>query len=403
MTHTRKHLPALDMIHRIPIVWGVTRSFPFFRIGPATYGLERHHSADDLQSTIRKPGFLSAIPEKKLGGAGAEWRAVWKMVEDSSSMLWFASDSSIVKLDPRTNAATRIVFSHDVKKVSTLALDNAGDIWLGCNNGLYRFDPSAETLTFFSVGVRIEVDGVFLDSEGVLWVGTMDQGVYRFDLQTEQLTDHFKNRTINRGSLSSNAINRFYEDREGNLWIGTKNGIDQFNPQQTRFSHYRDDPDIPETLSHGNIQALDGDTNGNVWIGNGHTLDRFETKSGKFSHHSPPSNRGTRLRVDAVHCDRQGDVWFGLRDTLYQFEPLTKKYTEYRLLDKHPETGPPIGIDAVYKDRKDVIWLAVSHRGLYRVDRKNGLLNNFWINPGPTGPKTDATIKSLHEDAKKNL
>nr|HAD52953.1 hypothetical protein [Algoriphagus sp.] len=56
------------------------------------------------------------------------------------------------------------------------------------------------------------------DREGILWIGTFDGGLSRFDGET------FINFTTNQG-LIDNGVNRIKEDQDGNLWIGTTSGF----------------------------------------------------------------------------------------------------------------------------------------------------------------------------------
>ena len=61
-------------------------------------------------------------------------------------------------------------------------------------------------------GSALQVSALLLDRENALWVGTTDQGIYR-------VYDGGVDRVRSADGLSSNSVNSFYEDREGNLWV----------------------------------------------------------------------------------------------------------------------------------------------------------------------------------------
>lgn len=55
------------------------------------------------------------------------------------------------------------------------------------------------------------------DRQGMLWIGTEERGVVRFD------GDRFEAFTT-RDGLSGDRVRSLLEDREGNLWLGTDGG-----------------------------------------------------------------------------------------------------------------------------------------------------------------------------------
>ena len=59
------------------------------------------------------------------------------------------------------------------------------------------------------------------DSNGALWIGTLDQGLLH--------VHHGKTTEFSQiDGLSSDFVLAFFEDREGNIWVGTTNGLDRF-------------------------------------------------------------------------------------------------------------------------------------------------------------------------------
>jgi ligand-binding sensor domain-containing protein len=60
-----------------------------------------------------------------------------------------------------------------------------------------------------------------MDQHNTLWIGTEGNGIYRAH---DGKVDHF--RSVD--GLSSDTIEAFLEDREGNLWVITADGVDCF-------------------------------------------------------------------------------------------------------------------------------------------------------------------------------
>ena len=70
------------------------------------------------------------------------------------------------------------------------------------------------------------------DQAGTLWLGTTD-GLYRYNRENETFTHY----TENQG-LPSGVVQCILDDRSGRLWLGTKKGISRFDPQTERFRNY---------------------------------------------------------------------------------------------------------------------------------------------------------------------
>jgi ligand-binding sensor domain-containing protein len=65
---------------------------------------------------------------------------------------------------------------------------------------------------------------------GLIWAGTTGHGLNRFDPDTERFT-HYRHDPANPRSLSNDTVVCICEDRTGTLWIGTTKGLDRFDRQ----------------------------------------------------------------------------------------------------------------------------------------------------------------------------
>ncbi|MDC7280062.1 ATP-binding protein [Butyrivibrio fibrisolvens] len=101
--------------------------------------------------------------------------------------------------------------------------DNEGYMWLCGYSGVIKFDGSSFVKQDTSEGMtngRV----IFQDSKGKIWVGTNDNGVVVID---DGVRTHF---TFEEG-LPSSSIRTFAEDDEGNVFIGTTQGIAYVTPE----------------------------------------------------------------------------------------------------------------------------------------------------------------------------
>jgi hypothetical protein len=103
-------------------------------------------------------------------------------------------------------------------------------------------------------GSALQVSALLLDRENALWVGTTDQGIYR-------VYDGGVDRFRSPDGLSSNSVNSFYEDREGNLWVAGSGGIDCF--RDTRVVSFS----TREGLSANQVGAVLASRGGTIRVG----------------------------------------------------------------------------------------------------------------------------------------
>jgi len=108
------------------------------------------------------------------------------------------------------------------------------------------------------------------DREGNLWFGS-NNGLYCMKGNPDDaITNliHYAYDPEYKNSLSINSIKSLYVDRSDNLWIGTENGgLNLFDRANNRFWHYEKDDYDPKSLNNESIQTIYQDRIGNLWIG----------------------------------------------------------------------------------------------------------------------------------------
>jgi ligand-binding sensor domain-containing protein len=82
------------------------------------------------------------------------------------------------------------------------------------------------------------VFSIVQDNYGFVWLGT-DDGLYRYDGYTLKA---YRQDPNNPQSLSDNTVTTLYKDRAGALWIGTAyGGLNKLDITQNTFTHYQHD------------------------------------------------------------------------------------------------------------------------------------------------------------------
>src|SRR5665647_3355968 len=80
----------------------------------------------------------------------------------------------------------------------------------------------------------IKATTIIQDSNGYLWIGTQE-GLFRFDGQTVYTYLHEDN---DQNSLPSSKIIKLFTDSRKNLWITTQGGLCRYDPEYDHFTSF---------------------------------------------------------------------------------------------------------------------------------------------------------------------
>jgi ligand-binding sensor domain-containing protein len=184
-------------------------------------------------------------------------------------------------------------------------------------------------------GSALEVTALLVDRDSSLWIGTLNRGIYR--IQANKV-DHFRS----SDGLSGDAVSGLFQDHEGNVWIVTSRGIDNFHDLRVASFSTR------QGLSADQVDSVLASRDGTVWIGN-YGLDIL--RSGKITSIQPRNGLPGREMTSLLE-DRAGRLWVGTDEELSIYE--RGKFTKILTRD-----GSPLGtVRAMTEDVDGSIWAA---------------------------------------------
>ena len=269
----------------------------------------------------RKTGQFSTYPiggtRERVSNAG-----VLSIVEDVSGKLWLATwGEGLHRFDPRTEQWK--VYRHSQNDLSSLSrdsvfalfIDHRGALWVGTEDGLDAFDPKTDRFEHYRVdtlGSNRE-RAIVEDSEGALWLGTLYNGLHRFNPATGQFTVYRHSEAA--GSLSNDAVNAVCVDHSGAVWAGTVNGLNRFDPATQTFSTYYES----DGLAGNNVNGVVEDRRGDLWVTTSDGLSRFNRRSNAFQSFFSPD--GVPGDLTFAWKSRSGEIFLGSYAGLTTFFP----------------------------------------------------------------------------------
>ncbi|MBE0571757.1 MAG: response regulator [Ignavibacteriaceae bacterium] len=344
------------------------------------------------------------------------FNTVVSVYEDSKRNLWIATLGGGLNIlthsERKKTNPDFIHFRHDPNdskslssdQVSRVYEDRNGVIWVGTlGEGLNQLvweDEDKLKATFIhyknhpneSLSISgNEIVQIYEDRDGEVWIGTWGGGLNKLILGIDKNSLlSFKSYTHNASdpsSLSNNIVYTIYEDNSGLLWVGSWGaGFNKFNKKKKAFKHYKNIPNDPSSLSVNGTYGIIEDRNGYLWIGTWDGgLDRLDRKTNKFKHyrHNPddPSSISDN-EIYSVYEDKSGMLWIGtFNGGLNLLNPETEKFTHYQHNPADPTSISSNFVNTICEDKDGRIWLGTFGAGLNRFDRKTGEFVHYRYSP----------------------
>ena len=124
---------------------------------------------------------------------------------------------------------------------------------------------------------------LFEDEDQILWIGTYEGGLNRFDPKTRTFKAYQNIAEFAEYTLSDNMVQAIIQDKDGFLWIGTGGGgLNRFDKKTEKFVVYKNKPEDTLSLAHNSVKSIYEDSKGTIWIGTHGGLDKFDKVKGTF-------------------------------------------------------------------------------------------------------------------------
>jgi ligand-binding sensor domain-containing protein/signal transduction histidine kinase len=281
--------------------------------------------------------------------------------------------------------------------------DSKGFLWFGTQDGLNKYDGYTFTV-YRPDPARNSIASGFVRSiregpEGELWIATMGGGLDKFDPETERFT-HYQFDPEDPSSLAGNWVRTVYLDPQGPVWAGTNNGLSRLDPDTEEMIRYGHDPRNPDSLSDPVVNAILRDSEGVLWAGTGAGLDRGDPARQRFVHykHDPadPGSLGGKV-VQVIYEDRAGTLWIGTDGGLDRLDRQAGQFVHYRHDVADPTSLSDNSVQSIFEDREGVLWIGTND-GLNWFDREEERFTRYYHQVGDPSSLADNWIWSITQD-----
>ncbi len=237
---------------------------------------------------------------------GITGKTVYSVVEIKKDSFLIATNNGVTqynqewKFNPLKIKNELFLENQDVRDI---CIDSNNNIWFATTNKLYLVTAEQEIKSFSTKDGLLSnyVRMVYQDSQGNIWIGT-DEGLNKYS------NNSFESITIKDG-LSNNRVHSVFEDREGVIWVCTEDGLNKYaNGTFEKFY-------IEDGLAGNVIFKIYEDEEGVLWVGTNGGITRI--KEGEIS--SINSKDGLHINsIFDILEDKKGFFWIPNNQGIYR-------------------------------------------------------------------------------------
>ncbi len=331
------------------------------------------------------------------------------LAEDYAGSLWCTASGTVYRMQNGRFSEFRI--GQERLMAETLAYTPDSLVWIASGYRLHLFSPKDDRVTA-SIDLprlagypRSEVNHMFVDREGDVWIGT-----------TDSLLLQIRRRALlAQRKIMYGVPQHIMDDEQGTLWIGTKNGLlsiskshfprAPFRRYTTEngllkdyivtglvdhennlwFSHYNEGlcklsnrnlyrfPLKDLGVWYNNSRAV-ADNNGHLWISSGRKLvEIWRREDGQWHQYLHHLDTGEDIKqLTSLVYDAKQRLWVNTQTSLVAFTIIPRAEAHSKLIEvKHlkPDLGPsafPLHVFAV--DRRGYVWVTITDGRVAKLD-----------------------------------
>ncbi|MBF9220249.1 two-component regulator propeller domain-containing protein [Hymenobacter ruricola] len=305
---------------------------------------------------------------------------------DREGSLWAAFDDGVNQyLTDERFAHFTTADGLPVNPVTALSQVRPDELWVGTERDIARLPlaasgpqpPARPLLIPARTGRGHYVLSLAPDSHGGMWVGTLGEGAWRYDLRTGRWDSYDRNVE----GLAGQYVASMTEDRRGRMWLVThRRGVTVYDPADKSFRTFRAGQN---GLTSNNFWQVYRDRAGRLWLASDDAgLISVDTDHDTFRRVDGESGN---LTVGSISEDRRGHLWLGpIGQTLLRYEPASGRLHTYGLeLGLHS-----INPYFVQCDSAGRVWVG-TNLGIDVLDTKTNTVRSYAPADGFLGGETD--------------
>ncbi|HOV71762.1 MAG TPA: two-component regulator propeller domain-containing protein, partial [Dysgonamonadaceae bacterium] len=188
---------------------------------------------------------------------------------------------------------------------------------------------------------------------------------------TKATTYQFKHYDINNG-LSQNTVRSIFQDNQGFMWFGTKDGLNRFDGTSFKIFKFSPNGDLRDNVFLRILQ----DKHNNIWVSTEsgvYVYDPYKEKFRRFDRITPENKKVEGVVSDMI-ADDDGDIWMAVEERgVFQYDIAKDELIFYAI----PIVEDGMKMMSLCQDNNHRIWVCPYSCPFFLIDKRTKKVSEF--------------------------
>lgn len=329
------------------------------------------------------------------------------IINDKNNFVWIGTWNGLNRFDGYSFETYKHIDSDSSSLndnfIYSLCPDTFGNIWIGTSKGLsiylYKLDYFVACST-----INEQVNVIKIDNNGNLWIGGNDIIKVLKPISDKgkciDITPRFAHNELS-DNFQINDLD--FDEKTGNVWIGTQNGVFFIDPVKNQLIMAKTGIGQPLDLFENLVYCTYFDSKEQLWVGTAIGLIRYDLNTNTPYFYNSAPNGPSILPNNSIHAiieDRDGQIIVGSFGGLSYFNPSNNSFKHIIHEENNKFTPNNNFINCIYTDKDGIVWIGTERGGLNKYSLNQKQFFNIEYSPEDNLGLNEPTVNSICEDEK---
>lgn len=287
--------------------------------------------------------------------------------------------------------------------IRSIAQVNDNTIYLGTDAGVYMMNTYDETFTKLTTATKEQIrmtsaiNALLVDKDGFVWIGSMHQGIFRYDPKRHIL----QRIPVLKTNLDGSSVWTIYQDKSGTIWAGSRMGLLRYNKDIYQFESVKGLFDSKSETEYETLSIYEDDK-GNLWLGTwDHGLKLYNKQDNGLQSFFTKSSPTYITHIRTLFRYSEHNILVGSDDGLYLLDINNYNYYRIDIPQLHHSLSDQ-NIYSISKDTEGGLWIGTYFGGINYLTPSISSIETYYPDRYP-GTLSGKAVSQFCEDPQGNI